>query len=337
MKKISFIFAIVMIFASSTVKSQVTTYPDGKIAINTNSTPLSDISINSRGLTNFYVFLQTPDKSALTARSTGTNATGWRYAGELSNYSSGSGFLVGVRGDVHPENYQENNSGRAYGVYAAAGYATTGWNYGVFGRLSGSHNGTGIYGSSNSSDNGIYIDGRYAGYFNGLTKVAGSLIVTGNISGTMLSKAVDSSEAINIESYSCEKTNLEKLATMKAITFYKKQPTLLAQESDTIADIHQLTNIEIQNYEKLHYALPIEQLEEVFPNLVYENEDGSKSVNYIELIPILVQSINELKAEITSLKKVTNSITQSNKSDRNISLSIDGKCIGLKRKNKTFF
>lgn len=45
MKKISFIFAIVMIFASSTVKSQVTTYPDGKIAINTNSTPLSDISI----------------------------------------------------------------------------------------------------------------------------------------------------------------------------------------------------------------------------------------------------------------------------------------------------
>ena len=53
---------------------------------------------------------------------------------------------------------------------------------------------------------------------------------------------------------------------------------------------------------KQHYTLKAEQLEEVFPDLVYENEDGSKSINYVEMVPILVQAIGELKSEINELK-----------------------------------
>ena len=70
----------------------------------------------------------------------------------------------------------------------------------------------------------------------------------------------------------------------------------------TIADVRTLTNIEKQNYEKLHYGLNTVQLQTVFPELVYEKEDGSYGVNYIEMIPILVQTINELNNKIKELE-----------------------------------
>lgn len=331
MKKITLLLSFAFFMVYNTIQAQIVTYPNGKIAINTSSTPLSDIAINSTGLEKFYFFLQAP-KSAMSCRTTGTNVSDWRYAGEFSNFATGSAFLVGVRGDVHPENNAEGSNGRSYGVYGAAGYATNGWNFGVFGRISGTHNGTGIYGTANSGENGIYIDGRYAGYFNGATKVAGSLTVTGKISGTVLSQAVKTSEAAAINTYANEKSNLEKLASLNAVSYYKEQPVATqAQEGDTIATTHTLTYIEIQNYEKPHFALPVEQLEEAYPNLVYVNEDGSKSVNYIELIPILVQSINELKAEVSSLRKKTNAIANSTNTPKSLSINLDGKVIGIKK------
>ena len=52
----------------------------------------------------------------------------------------------------------------------------------------------------------------------------------------------------------------------------------------------------------MHYALDADQLEELYPDLVVKSEDGSKGINYVEMVPILVQAINELKAEITELR-----------------------------------
>ena len=51
-----------------------------------------------------------------------------------------------------------------------------------------------------------------------------------------------------------------------------------------------------------HYGLDADQLEEVFPDLVYEDEDGTKSINYVEMVPILVQAINELSAKVEALE-----------------------------------
>ena len=66
--------------------------------------------------------------------------------------------------------------------------------------------------------------------------------------------------------------------------------------------ILELSTIEKQILTKQHYGINAEELEEVFPDLVYENEDGTKSINYVEMVPILVQAINELKSEIDELK-----------------------------------
>ena len=65
-------------------------------------------------------------------------------------------------------------------------------------------------------------------------------------------------------------------------------------------------NARQQVEQKTHYALDAEQLQEVFPDLVYETEKGAKAINYIELIPLLVESINELTAKVKELESSAN-------------------------------
>lgn len=49
-------------------------------------------------------------------------------------------------------------------------------------------------------------------------------------------------------------------------------------------------------------GLLAQELQKVYPELVKENADGNLSVNYIGLIPVLLESIKELKKEIEELK-----------------------------------
>ena len=49
---------------------------------------------------------------------------------------------------------------------------------------------------------------------------------------------------------------------------------------------------------QVKYALATKELRDIFPELVYEDEGGNISINYIELIPLLVQSIKELNSKL---------------------------------------
>lgn len=54
------------------------------------------------------------------------------------------------------------------------------------------------------------------------------------------------------------------------------------------------TNVEL--------GLLAQELEEVLPNLVYTDEEGKKSVDYVSLIPVLIDAIQTLQQEIETLK-----------------------------------
>ena len=71
---------------------------------------------------------------------------------------------------------------------------------------------------------------------------------------------------------------------------------------DASIEEEEVSDIERQIFSKQHFGLDADQLEEVFPDLVYEQEDGTKSINYVEMVPILVQAINELSAKVASLE-----------------------------------
>lgn len=52
----------------------------------------------------------------------------------------------------------------------------------------------------------------------------------------------------------------------------------------------------------VQYGLDADQLKAVYPELVYEDANGNVSINYVEMVPLLVQSIKELKNELAELK-----------------------------------
>lgn len=80
---------------------------------------------------------------------------------------------------------------------------------------------------------------------------------------------------------------LEKLSAVRPVEFSFKR------DNKTVAD---------------HYGVIAQELESVMPNLVHSSEmdDGDvqdvKAVSYIELVPVLIKAIQELKAEVDALK-----------------------------------
>lgn len=58
---------------------------------------------------------------------------------------------------------------------------------------------------------------------------------------------------------------------------------------------------------KTHYGFVAQDVEKIYPELVNEN-NNYKSVNYIEIIPLLVSKINAMQKEIDELKKQNNNI-----------------------------
>ena len=53
---------------------------------------------------------------------------------------------------------------------------------------------------------------------------------------------------------------------------------------------------------KKHYGLIAQDVEKIYPELVSNNQAGYKSVNYIELIPLMLSQIKSMQEEINELK-----------------------------------
>ena len=51
-----------------------------------------------------------------------------------------------------------------------------------------------------------------------------------------------------------------------------------------------------------HFGFIAQEVEKVFPNLVSTDNDGMKSINYLEIIPLLLHKINDLERKIDELK-----------------------------------
>ena len=54
--------------------------------------------------------------------------------------------------------------------------------------------------------------------------------------------------------------------------------------------------------ENAEIGLIAQELEEVLPNLVFTDEEGHKLVNYIALIPVLIDAVQTLQKEVDTLK-----------------------------------
>ena len=79
----------------------------------------------------------------------------------------------------------------------------------------------------------------------------------------------------------------------------RKAETMTCDLSDT-ATVNTSNMVEVKSLlpAQKHYGFIAQELQELYPDLVVEGEDGYLGVNYIEIIPLLVRSIQELNAKI---------------------------------------
>ena len=215
-----------------------------------------------------------------------------------------SQFNIGVLGDVNTSN--SNSEAVTVGVFGTASNSGANKNFGVIGMLGGTTNGAGIYGTTNTS---LYslpnTYGRYAAYFDGATYVTGSQ----SASSYLTFSDRNLKENIAPLTSDGDEPAIEKVMDMNVVKYNYKKRELEVDENalQTMSeDDKAALELERENAEKdaqkLHFGLIAQELQTIYPNLVTEGQDGYLAVNYVELVPVLIQSIKELKQEINEMK-----------------------------------
>lgn len=222
-------------------------------------------------------------------------------AGDFESYRMGihadryctytSKDVVGIYGNGRQST--SVNHGIALGVWGTA--AGSSQNFGVVGGLGSSGDGAGIYGSTVSYP-GLAINGTYAGYFDGPTYVDGALTATSIYypSDIRLKENVSLlSEALNGKG-----SVLDNLLSLNVIEYDLKLPSRakLANRGKTASEPSPKPTDH-------HYGISAQELQKIYPELVMEGQDGYLAVNYTELVPILIRSIQELKGLLEDLKR----------------------------------
>lgn len=82
--------------------------------------------------------------------------------------------------------------------------------------------------------------------------------------------------------------------------------------------------------DKLHFGVLAQEIKEVFPNLVSEDKNGYYSVNYVEIIPLLISAMKEQQEmienqnqKIADLENKINTTTSTDNSDRKSEITIE--------------
>ena len=268
-------FLIIMVFAviAHSAKAQLSVYSNGKVGIAT--TTYSESTLAVKGDKPGYEAAVIGSSRGLYALSQ-NQYLGWSYGvyGKIPTSFCDPGFQCGVMGDVVIASpfYQS----RTYGVIGHAGNATNGWNYGVLGELDGTNYGAGIYGTATHAENGTYVDGRYAGYFNGTTKVNGDFIVTGYMGGILLNQISNATNISNLSNAYDKSSITDKFSRLSAIQYFTEPSNgnakRMEESSDTVSRSVPIEEIQTLSASRVHYGLDVDKLKEAFPELVYEKK-----------------------------------------------------------------
>ncbi len=316
MKKL-FLIITAMVGMANAAQAQLKLHSNGNLSFqNIQTDARSPMSLGHRG--DYHYFMSYwGDLGGLKVQTyVPADSTYKSYAGYFFNSGLNGKTCTGVRG-MATANSNTNSSTlpSAIGLEGVSEVASSynGFSYSVYGLLDGSKNGAALCGKSNSTS--VVPDGRYAGFFIGPTKMNGNLTVTGTIQGTLLGRSASAETTESTRSISSEEPVTDRLSSLNTMVFSYPQSENIRQRGKGDSAICELENIEDdtedflleeQIQDKLHYALSAEELEKVFPELVYEEKDGSKGINYVEMIPLLVKCINELQSQIRVLENEGN-------------------------------
>ena len=240
------------------------------------------------------------------------------------------------------QSFSHTRRGDSQGVVGigTAGFGETNSAIGVRGATFGGENAVGVYGGSYlfniASDNfaGVFgstssgfpyfqYPGVYAGYFDGTVRATGPMYAQafytpsadpneGNRAGTTSLCLIGEEESItdkfrNISMFELqhnEQQGQERLQNPSEESLGGRSIQDLSRK-----ELHQLDSINSSivpvkkdPLSSVNYGLDAAQLKVAFPKLVQQDEEGNYSINYVEMIPLLVKGLNEMSAKIEILE-----------------------------------
>ena len=211
----------------------------------------------------------------------------------------------------------DNHNSLACGVMGEAADSSD-YNIGVLGAKEGSSVGAGIFGIGGNSHSVYKYAGcqnSYAGYFYGNVHVTGSLtgaLLTSAVnhpfagSGTNIDREPVETRVITDESSDRVSDKLQQVQLLQFIREKQPETTIPKTDSEKTSEEEgeeERNDTVVQTrLSTVQYSLAADQLKEVYPELVYEDVNGNVRINYVEMVPLLVQSINELSRKISELE-----------------------------------
>jgi hypothetical protein len=287
-------------FLPITSQCQIKVFDNGNVGVKyTTSTPLSKFVFNTQGNTSYDVYFYAGSRSSsggtlFSQIATGTGSANHIY-GIIGQANLGSGnYLYGTRGAA--TNTTALTTGRAYGIYGIAGNAASGYNYGVYGYLYGSNNGAAVFGTTTGD---ATIAGKYAGYFKG------DVYVTGLMSTNTLSvRSSDEKFKSNIVTITSSEA-YDKISLLRPTTYYLRQQEVVSADS---AKVSYLYDPDSEVFKKRKYGFVAQELQDIFPDLVYTLQDETLAIDYTGLIPVMIQAIQEQRKRIEEMEAALNEL-----------------------------
>ena len=221
------------------------------------------------------------------------------------------GTCVGIFGEARKLSLNQTNSGLSIGIWGQGYGAAAGRNIGVLATTIPDGYGVGIYATN---EGGIappehHPTGTYAAYFYGDT------YLDGNITSPALYNMSDIRLKRNITSLTqnsgSEGSTLENLQNLDIISYNLERPSQQTSKELVSKGSNKLTALKEIEAKRRHYGLSAQELQKIYPDLVLEGQDGYLAVNYIELVPILIRSIQELKAELDEVRGGSSDVVMS--------------------------
>lgn len=219
---------------------------------------------------------------------------------------------IGVMGAVDSITTYTNDTN--YGVLGIAGLKQYhGRSYGVSGMIGplGQHfGGAGVYGTNSTYyyTHPINIQGEYAGYFVGPVNVT-NILTAPSMFTTSDSRLSDNLVSLG-ERDDSGKATLENVLNMNVVEYNMKSRLSEEMPKDVAPEKAEKVRKSFEFLKKedkemtsrRHFGVDAEELQKLYPDLVLEGQDGYLSVNYSELVPLLIRSIQALKQELDEVK-----------------------------------
>jgi hypothetical protein len=131
-------------------------------------------------------------------------------------------------------------------------------------------------------------------------KAMSNFVFTPDVQAPSFITSSDARLKSNIESLDNTSSLLAKLNPVSYTLTSQSVSAMKAKSAASVDSEDEVANTAVPD-DRVRYGFLAQELREIFPNLVVEDEDGTLGIDYIGLIPVMVDAIKELQETVSQI------------------------------------